>query len=248
MSLNQKAISQLQNEWFTFQKNILDNSDFKTLTYTVHNNAPQITANIHNNDEVNFEVIMSFFDVPCRAKQSKCRNIEIYLRSRITYKIISRKEKKIINYNTAVQYCHKQEKKLKCIMGYHYDGDAQSSEGGHPIFHMQFKNNILLDAIREIEKDTYEDILPVENSNERDEIRIPTAQMDLFNTLVSIFSDHLYTTKDENTVSKFNTFLNTINSVLIPCETEKSFLYENGPQTSTCYSNRWYPIKFPEED
>ena len=246
MGLNQKAIIQLQNEWYTFQQNILDNRGFKTLSYYIHNNMPQITADIYSNDEVNFEVMISFSDVPCRVKQSKCRNIEIYLRSRITYKIISRKEKKIINYNTAVQYCHKENKKLKCIMGYHYDGDAQSSEGGHPIFHMQFKNNILLEDIREIEKDTYESIDRVEHSNERDEIRIPTAQMDLFNTLVSIFSDHLYTAKDEDTVSKFKTFLTTINSILIPCETEKSFLYENGPQTSTCYSNRWYPIKFPD--
>lgn len=246
MSLNTKAIPKLQTDWYTFEQNILSSQKFKRLSYKIHNSTPSITPDVYNDDRINFEVIISFFDVPNRVKQTKTRNIEIYLRSRITYKIISRTERKILNYNTAVQYCHKKDKYLQCIMGYHYDGDVQTKEAGHPIFHMQFKNNILLEVIRDIEKDRYEkdNIKGVENSLERDEIRIPTAQMDLYNTLVSIFSDHLYTDKDSTTLSQFKEFLEAIEQILIPCETNQSFLYQNGPQTSTCYSNRWYPIEF----
>ncbi len=77
MLLNEKAIRTLENDWYSkFVPNILDNRAIKRLNYTILKK-PIFTPKIGTTDEVDFEIILKFFDVPCRANQSQCRNIDI---------------------------------------------------------------------------------------------------------------------------------------------------------------------------
>jgi len=244
MPLNQKSISKFWTEWHKFKTLVLENKNIETLNCKILNE-PKFEPKSGTSDNVDFEVLLKFIDVPCRATQSKCRNLDIYLQSRITYKIISPNEKQILQYSTSVQYCKKNDKTLRCIMGYRYDGNDVTLQYGHPIFHMHFKNDVLFEVIREVEQNKF-DVSELDRSDERDEVKIPTAQMDFFNAIVGLFADHLYT--DENkltknaTLGKFKLFLEKIDSLLIPCNTVQTKLFGNGPQTESCLSNRWYPI------
>ena len=76
-------------------------------------------------------------------------------------------------------------------------------------------------------------------------------RQDIYNTIVSLFADHLYTDKEEktrdDTLVRFNIFLSNMEKEFVRCEIDSTKLFENGPQTPSCYSNRWYPIKMPDE-
>jgi len=236
MAINHEAIGLLYSEWYDIENKILSSNlhsiSIKKLM------EPTYIPKEGTTDEVEFEIALKFQDIPCRATQKKSRNIDIYVKSRTLYKIVSRTEKEILDYNTEVQYCKKSEGKLTCIMGYHYDGDSVAKQYGHPIFHMHFKNDVLYNYICEVDKTGAEVINS--STNERDETRIPTAQMDILNTFVSIFADHVFS--NEESLENFQTFLNNLNPLLTKCNVIKDKLYGNGPQTESCYSNRWYPI------
>ena len=236
MAINNEALGTLYAEWQNIEQQVLG-SKLHEISHIVLME-PTFIADEKTEDQVNFEIALKLLDVPCRVEQSKCRNIDIYLKSRISYRVQSRKQKEIIDYHTEVQYCKKENKTLTCIMGYRYDGDAVAKQYGHPIFHMHFKNNVLHRFIADIEKEKFE-VLEL-STQERDEIRIPTAQMDIINTFISIFADHAFSDKDS--LEFFTIFLDDANQFLTSCNTIQEKLYQNGPQTESCHSNRWYPI------
>lgn len=236
MAMNHDSIGMFHSEWQNIVQQILS-SKLHEISHKILIE-PKYTASEEQEDQVTFKVALKLFDVPCRADQSKCRNIDIYLESNIVYKIISRKQKEILEYHTKVQYCKKENQRLTCIMGYRYDGDAEAKQYGHPIFHMHFKNDVLYSLISEVEKEKF-DVIKLD-TQERDEIRIPTAQMDIINTFVSIFADHAFS--DEASLEYFTNFLDDANPFLSSCNTTKEKLYMDGPQTESCHSNRWYPI------
>ena len=236
MATNHDCLGALYAEWQNIEQQVLCNKLHKISHKILI--GPTFTPKEGTEDLVNFEIALKLFDVPCRAEQSKCRNIDIYIKSRILYKIQSRKQKEIVDYNTEVQYCKKERQTLNCIMGYHYDGDAVAKQYGHPIFHMHFKNNVLYQFITDKEKEKFE--VCQLHTQERDEVRIPTAQMDIINTFISICADHAFSDKDS--LEYFASFLNDSNPFLTSCNTTKEKLYKNGPQTESCHSNRWYPV------
>ncbi|MCB5267714.1 MAG: hypothetical protein LHW46_06365 [Candidatus Cloacimonetes bacterium] len=236
MAINHASLGMFHHEWQDIEQQILG-SKLHEISHKILIE-PEYTASEEEEDQVNFKVALKLLDVPCRADQSKCRNIDIYLESKVSYRIISRKQKEIIEYHTKVQYCKRDNKNLTCIMGYRYDGDATATQYGHPIFHMHFKTDVLYQFILDLEKDKF-NVIKLE-TQERDEIRIPTAQMDVINTFVSIFADHAFS--DASSLELFQPFLEDVEPFLTSCNTKKDKLYKDGPQTDSCHSNRWYPI------
>lgn len=141
-------------------------------------------------------------------------------------------------FSTKAAYFRRTEAILAHIYGAHYD--FALDEIGHPIFHMQMRSFIELERyVREnytIRADS-EDCMSGVLRN----VRLPSAQMDIFSFFIQICADHLLferSGKEERAV---------FNGLLKKSESLKGAGFKslklNSDSTRSCFrASHWYPV------
>src|SRR5580700_5260 len=139
-------------------------------------------------EEIKFDVGPLVFNVPERAGRG--HDLFIVIKGWLSFgdgdfRQLPLKTK---SFGTEVGYFRWKDNFLEHVYGAHYDLDEALP--GHPVFHAQLASRLdLAPAIRELFR--VEDGIADHFSPKIRNIRIPTAQMDVFSTVVQICADHL---------------------------------------------------------
>jgi hypothetical protein len=160
-------------------------------------------------DEVKFNIGPIVFNVPERAGRG--HTLFIVVKGWLSFgggdlRAIPLKTK---SFGTQVGYFRSKGGVLEHVYGVHYDLDEVLP--GHPVFHAQLSSRIeLAPKVRELYRieDELKDFFAPKLTN----IRIPTAQMDVFSTIVQICADHFVFNGADPTVHKAFDEMRNINS------------------------------------
>lgn len=141
------------------------------------------------------------------------------------------------SFGTEMGYFRRRNSRLEHVYGVHFDLDE--SKPGHPVFHAQVSSQSRLgDSVRELYR--LEDEIVNEFSPKLGNIRIPSAQMDVFSVVVQICADHHLALGGAGAPVKaeFDKIRKT-NSFFLGAAHRMSFL--NSQPASDCYrSAHWY--------
>lgn len=160
----------------------------------------------------------------------------------------SSKELSITKYNTEVRYCESikpaNPKDLKSIIGFHYDVD-EKEQTNHPIFHVQQNNRCGKRIFSEPEYATYITNytceIPEDGPAQLKYIRIPTPQMDIFSTVISILADYIVHPTEKTHKERFSKLLKEVYPFMTPFNFSKfTKINDNFKQNQNCL-NYWYP-------
>ena len=143
-------------------------------------------------DSVSFDLSPVVLNLPERASDSELE-LFVVLKGRITFDrsdFCDDRPLRTRNFGTEIGYFRVDGNRLDHILGAHYD--YSEDELGHPAFHAQlrsyaseFRPHIVAQLGIQFEagEDKISGILKT--------ARLPTAQMDLFSTILQLFADHL---------------------------------------------------------
>jgi hypothetical protein len=187
-------------------------------------------------DEVKLDVGPIVFNVPERAGRG--HTLFIVVKGWISFgdgdfRSIPLKTK---SFGTEVGYFRLKGGALEHVYGVHYDLDEKSP--GHPVFHAQISSRLdLAPTVRELYRveDEVTDLFTPLLRN----VRIPTAQMDVFSTAVQICADHLVFKGAGQDVHDAFLEMRSINAFFVGAAHRMHFL--NTLPATHCYrSLHWY--------
>jgi hypothetical protein len=140
------------------------------------------------------------------------------------------------SFGTEVGYFRLKDGFLEHVYGVHYDLDEVLP--GHPVFHAQLSSRIdLAETVNKLfrVKGELKDFFTPKLRN----IRIPTAQMDVFSTVLQICADHLIYNGADPTVHKAFSDMRATNSFFVGAAYRMDYL--SLPPANVCYrSAHWY--------
>jgi hypothetical protein len=187
-------------------------------------------------EEVKFSIGPLVFNVPERAGRG--HDLFIVVKGWLSFEGANCREVplKTRSFGTEVGYFRWKQDSLEHVYGAHYDLDETLP--GHPVFHAQFSSRVdLAPSVRELYRvdDDVADLFSPKIRN----IRIPTAQMDVFSTIVQICADHLVYRGVEQGVHDAFAEMCTINSFFLGAAYRMPYL--NTLPATQCYrSAHWY--------
>jgi hypothetical protein len=187
-------------------------------------------------DEVKFDIGPMVFNVPERVGRG--HPLYIVVKGWLTFAgdDFRTGPLKTKSFGTELGYFRLKGGTLEHVYGVHYD--LEEEHPGHPVFHAQIASQMKLAIpIRELfhlenePTNLFQPKLP--------NIRIPTAQMDVFSAIVQLCADHLvYEGADETVQSAFRE-MRTLNDFFIGAAYRMSYL--NVLPATGCYrAAHWY--------
>lgn len=187
-------------------------------------------------DEVKFEVGPIVFNVPERVGRGHTLYVVVKGWLSFAGENLRAMPFKTKSFGTELAYFRFKDRALQHVFGIHYDLDE--TRPGHPVFHGQVSSTIdLAPSVR----DQYRIGLQPEDMFKPllRNIRIPTAQMDVFSTIVQICADHLVFEGAEPQVHRAFAEAITINGFFLGAAHRMPFL--NALPAIECYrSFHWY--------
>ncbi|MGD9920592.1 MAG: hypothetical protein AB7V13_03970 [Pseudorhodoplanes sp.] len=187
-------------------------------------------------DEVKLDIGPIVFNVPERAGRG--HNLYVVVRGWLSFGDGNLRELplKTRAFFTEVAYFRLKGNVLQHVYGVHYDLDEKLP--GHPVFHGQLSSRMdLAPSVRDhyrVEDQPQEMFTPLLRN-----IRIPTAQMDVFSTVVQICADHLVFEGADQNVHEAFAEARSINSFFQGAAHRMPFL--NEMPAIACYrSIHWY--------
>jgi hypothetical protein len=187
-------------------------------------------------DEVKFNIGPVVFNVPERV--GKGHSLFIVIKGWLSFgdgdlRTLPLKTK---SFGTEVGYFRLKGGGLEHVYGVHYDLDEVLP--GHPVFHAQISSRMdLAPSVRELFRlnDELTDLFVPKLPN----IRIPTAQMDVFSAISQICADHLIYSGADQTVKDAFSEIQSMNSFFVGAAHRMPFL--NSMPATGCYrSPHWY--------
>lgn len=197
------------------------------------------------NGQTKFQVGPIIFRMPEKASS---RDVSLYIAVSgwLTFCGLEAKDKRIktANFSTQVGYFRVKNGTLKHVYGAHYDLDEYAP--GHPIFHGQMSPQ--MDFITDISDLFRLDIKPENSENYvspvLSNVRIPTAQMDVFSVITQICADHLICADSRSEVRDAFASLRKACSFFVGAANRFPFLCSE--PASNCYrSTHWYAAPAP---
>lgn len=140
------------------------------------------------------------------------------------------------SFGTKVGYFRRKQNVLEHVYGVHYDLDE--SLPGHPVFHAQVSSQIELG--QEVQSLYHLEMIPTDLFKPKlRNIRIPTAQMDVFSTIIQICADHLVDQGADQSAHDAFSAIRVEDGFFVGAAHRMAYL--NGPPANTCYrSAHWY--------
>jgi hypothetical protein len=143
----------------------------------------------------------------------------------------------IRHFATEVAYFRRHANELRHVFGAHYD--LAMNEVGHPAFHGQFKS---FSQFAEFVKRQYGVDKQVDDCVKGllKNVRVPTAQMDVFSLILQLCADHLLSAKSSQAEKAAFSQMLTNGSFV---GTADKIQRLSAPAAASCYRARhWYPI------
>ncbi|MND29407.1 hypothetical protein D3C81_110880 [compost metagenome] len=235
----------------------------KVKTFLTRINSKVFFSNISivhiDTDEINkIELFCCLKNLPdCGSRDKPLNEILTLPASRLNHSVyitailnldINSDELGINKYNTEVRYCQiaqpSKPNELHGIIGFHYDFDDKG-QTNHPIFHAQQNNKC---GNRIFSEPRFQDFIsnhscaPIEDGpSQLKYIRIPTPQMDIFSTVISIIADYVVHPTASQHKDLFKNLLRDVYPDIIP------FNYQNLDHINDDFKNAknclnyWYP-------
>lgn len=192
-------------------------------------------------NELKFNVAPMVFNVPERANGKNVNNLYVVVSGWLAFgaPVPPDSRRTTVQFGTRVGYFREKGQKVEHIYGVHYDMDETLP--GHPVFHAQMSSQVSLwNNVNELFKlslqlDTDDDVPCALLRN----VRIPTAQMDVFSVITQIGADHLIYEKSNPEVQAGFTRLRKACDFFVGAAGRLAYL--NSPQATCCYrSTHWY--------
>ena len=187
-------------------------------------------------DEVKFNIGPMVFNVPERVGRG--HSLFIVVKGWLSFgdgdlRAMPLKTK---SFGTEVGYFRLKDGVLEHVYGVHYDLDEVLP--GHPVFHAQVASRMDLGAsVRELYR-VEDEIADLFNPKLRN-IRIPTAQMDVFSAVIQICADHLVYKEADQTVHDAFSDVRSANAFFVGAAHRMHFL--NALPATGCYrAAHWY--------
>ncbi len=141
------------------------------------------------------------------------------------------------SFGTEMGYFRRRNSRLEHVYGVHFDLDE--SRPGHPVFHAQVSSQLQLGG-SVLAQYRLEDEIVNEFAPKLGNIRIPSAQMDVFSTVVQICADHHFALGGAGAPAKAEfAKIRKANSFFLGAAHRMPFL--NSLPASGCYrSAHWY--------
>jgi hypothetical protein len=186
-------------------------------------------------DEVKFKIGPVVFNVPERVGRG--HSLYIVIKGWLSFGGNFRAHPlRTKSFGTELGYFRLKGGMLEHVYGIHYDLDETLP--GHPVFHGQVASQMELAT-------TIRDLYRLENEATNlfqpkiRNIRIPTAQMDIFSAIVQLCADHLVYEGADDTVREAFAEMQLLNNFFIGAAYRMAFL--NAPPATECYrSAHWY--------
>ncbi len=179
------------------------------------------------------------FNVPERADAPNL-DLFVVVQGRISFdrtEYVDRKTLATHDFGTKVAYFRRTATALNHVFGAHYD--FALSELGHPAFHGQMRS---YQELAEIVEEQYAVDLPLVDSVHGllRNVRVPTAQMDVFSFFIQLCADHLLWNKSSG---EEKTAFNSLLEKGEFCRGAALHLPRlQSPEAYSCYRSRhWYP-------
>lgn len=190
-------------------------------------------------DCIRFHVKPVIFKVPERADRPDA-NLYIVVSGSLTFEssnLRSSRPLRTRGFATRIGYFRSKPSELQHVYGAHYD--IEENQQGHPVFHGQIAPQMEFWA-------NVADEFRVHNGSPADlvsgilrNVRVPTAQMDVFSVFIQICADHLIFAKSNDEIR--TTFSNLKNSCNFFTGVAHRLGYLNNDNASNCYrSLHWY--------
>jgi hypothetical protein len=186
-----------------------------------------------------FELLPVVFNLPERGDDHN-NDLFVVVKGRLSFDRKEYSERDILathDFGTQVAYFRRTSAGLNHVYGAHYD--FALDEIGHPVFHGQMKSYLDLADHVKTQYSVQGDVTDLVNGLLRN-VRVPTAQMDVFSLFIELSADHLlYEKSGPEEKDAFNSLLNR--SVF--CQGAAFQLPRLGTEEArTCYRARhWYP-------
>lgn len=192
-----------------------------------------------NAGAVNFTLSPIVFNVPERADHLNL-DLFVVVHGRLSFDRKAYNDRKILathDFATKVAYFRRTSTSLQHVYGAHYDFSL--NELGHPVFHGQMRSYLeLAEAVKQqysVDREVVDSVGAVLRN-----VRVPTAQMDVFSFFIQLCADHLLYEKsgnDEkaafNSLMQKGDFCQGAAFQLARLQVEAAY---------TCYRSRhWYP-------
>jgi hypothetical protein len=138
-------------------------------------------------NEVRLTIRPVVFNVPERAGRPEA-NLYIVVKGWLTFEEVDRGQLKTKTFGTEIGYFRAKRGALEHVFGIHYDMDEEKP--GHPVFHAQLGSLSEFKA-RISETFRVDGELSDQMNKVLRNVRIPSAQMDVFSVITQICADHL---------------------------------------------------------
>lgn len=188
-------------------------------------------------DVVKFDVGPVVFNVPERANRGRS-DLYIVVKGWLAFEgeFTANAPLKTRSYGTDIGYFKRKGDVLEQVYGAHYDMDE--TRFGHPVFHAQIGAD--LDLAEAVKARFHLDLRTESRMGTiLGNVRLPSAQMDVFAAMIQICADHLVGEKPADEVRKAFADLRGASDFLIGAAHRLPYL--NAPEPANCYQSRhWY--------
>jgi hypothetical protein len=194
--------------------------------------------NMVGDDEVKFNIKPIVFNVPERATHQDS-NLYVAIKGWLSFEgpDFQALPLRTKSFGTEVAYFRSKANVLEHVYGAHYDLDEQRN--GHPVFHAQVSPQMgMLPFVNERFGKNFENVEDLVRKV-LPNVRMPSAQMDVFAVMLQICADHLiHSGSPPNVVEAFNKMRGACEFFIGAAH---RMPYLNGLPATHCYrSTHWY--------
>lgn len=230
----QRALRRVHNAWTT----ALHNMSQMGQSTDVRPKNPQDVFQFDsttNTDEVKLNVGPVVFNVPERPGRRDA-NLFIVVKGWLSFEDGNDQPLRTRNFGTEIGYFRAKSGTLEHILGVHYDMDEEKP--GHPVFHAQLSSQHefggSVSSIFRIDGEVTDRMEKIIRN-----VRIPSAQMDVFSVITQICADHLMGEGVADEVRIAFKSLRSSCDFLVGAAHRLDYL--NTPPATGCYrSTHWY--------